>query len=60
MDLSEKELGAFLEDRIVEGILRVRQGSVQVKPGYDGVYGQVNIFGQEIPPVIPSSQLSFF
>lgn len=60
MDLSEEGLRSFMEDRLVEGILRVRQGRIQVKPGYDGVYGQVNIFGNEAPPSRPSSQLPLF
>jgi uncharacterized protein (TIGR00375 family) len=60
MDLAQEELEAFMEDRIVEGILRVRQGLVQVRPGYDGVYGQVKLFGPEVPASKPSSQLSLF
>ena len=60
LDLSEKELRSFMEDRLVEGILRVRQGLIQVRPGYDGVYGQVKIFGNDVPPSKPSSQLNLF
>lgn len=32
---------------IAEGIIRVRQGNVQVEPGYDGVFGKIRIFSQE-------------
>jgi uncharacterized protein (TIGR00375 family) len=60
MDLSEEELRSFMEDRLVDGILRVRKGLIEVKPGYDGVYGQVNIFGKEDTPSRPSSQLALF
>jgi uncharacterized protein (TIGR00375 family) len=60
MDLSEKELRSFMEDRLTEAILRVRKGLIQVKPGYDGVYGQVKIFGQEVPSSKPSPQLKLF
>jgi PHP family Zn ribbon phosphoesterase len=31
----------------VEGILRVREGRVAIKPGYDGMYGEVSIFDNE-------------
>jgi uncharacterized protein (TIGR00375 family) len=60
MDLPTEELSGFMEDRIVQGILRVRQGKVQVHPGYDGVYGKVNLFEPETPELKPNSQLSLF
>ncbi len=60
MDLSEKELRSFMEDRLAEAILMVRKGLIQVTPGYDGVYGQVKIFGQEVPSTKPSPQLKLF
>ena len=60
LDLTEEELRAFMDDRLADGILQVRQGLVQVKPGYDGVYGQVKIFEKEVLPPKPSSQLNLF
>lgn len=45
LDLSEQELTANnVEPIIVEGIKRVRAGELQIKPGYDGTYGEINIF----------------
>ncbi len=44
MDMEENEMAAFIPERILEGILRVRQGRVKIKPGYDGVFGKVDIF----------------
>jgi PHP family Zn ribbon phosphoesterase len=46
LNLSEKELSEITIPEIVEGILRVRQGQVNIQPGYDGVYGTVSVFGQ--------------
>jgi uncharacterized protein (TIGR00375 family) len=46
LDKSAAELTSFMDSRLVEGILRVRQGLVTVYPGYDGVYGRVNLFSE--------------
>ena len=32
---------------VVEAIKRLRQGQVTIKPGYDGVYGEIHIFGDQ-------------
>lgn len=61
LDLPEEALRSFMEDRLVEGIMRVRQGRIGVKPGYDGVYGQVKLFEEDVPPSkSPSPQLNLF
>jgi uncharacterized protein (TIGR00375 family) len=60
MDLSEEKLRSFMDDRLADGILQVRRGLVQVKPGYDGVYGQVKIFKNVSPSPETSSQLNLF
>lgn len=46
LDLPEEEIFRIAEPRVAEAILRVRQGRVQIEPGYDGVYGRVQIFGE--------------
>jgi PHP family Zn ribbon phosphoesterase len=45
--LDPEELKTFVPPRILEGILRVRKGALKIAPGYDGVYGTIEIFGEE-------------
>lgn len=62
------ELGVLIETKkedlekvslseIVEGIIRVRGGKVQIEPGFDGVYGKIKIFGKEEQKGISSQKL---
>ncbi|MDP2709445.1 MAG: endonuclease Q family protein [bacterium] len=46
LDLSLKELAESAEPAVVEGIRRVREGKLIIKPGFDGQYGGVNIFSE--------------
>ena len=40
----QEELKTATLPEIAEGIKRVREGKVQIDPGYDGVYGKVHLF----------------
>ncbi len=46
LDVSEDNLKAKALPEIAQGIIKVRQGKVNLEPGYDGVYGKVHIFSQ--------------
>ncbi len=43
IDVPLEELSKMADLEIAEAIVRVRQGKAQVTPGYDGVYGQLNL-----------------
>ena len=56
----EAALRKGLPPKIAEGVLRVRQGKVNIKAGYDGEYGIVSIFGDEEKTEKSEQQLSLF
>jgi len=43
LNFEEQELRHILPAGIVNGIMHVRNGAVNVTPGYDGVYGRISI-----------------
>lgn len=47
LKIEEERLLKELPKRIAEGIIKVRQGKVNILPGYDGEYGKIEIFGDE-------------
>ena len=47
IDASEEEMSKIVNPRIAEAITRVREGKVDVFPGYDGVYGQLLFFPEQ-------------
>ncbi len=46
IDATEDALNDAVESRVADAILRVRAGSVSVVPGYDGVYGKLDLAGK--------------
>jgi uncharacterized protein (TIGR00375 family) len=44
LNASLEELSQTVEHRIAEAIIKVREEKVKVIPGYDGVYGQLDLF----------------
>ena len=58
LDMSAEDLKANLPERIAKGIINVRDGNVEVVPGYDGEYGEVKILRPE--ETGGEKQLKFF
>jgi uncharacterized protein (TIGR00375 family) len=47
LELSREELLGLAPKKVVDGIMNVREGKVKIKPGFDGVYGEIKIFEEE-------------
>jgi len=56
----KEDLLRGLPGRVAEGILRVRDGKVNIKAGFDGEYGTISIFGEEEKQGKNEQQLSLF
>jgi len=60
MRAPKPDLMKGLPPKVAEGVLRVREGKVDIKAGYDGEYGIISIFGNEEPGKKNEEQLSLF
>ena len=47
LDAKREDIMAASLPEIAEGVIRVREGKVNVSPGYDGEFGKISIFGKE-------------
>jgi uncharacterized protein (TIGR00375 family) len=45
LDVPLDDLARYTRPRVVEGVRRVREGRVLIRPGYDGVFGEIQVFG---------------
>ena len=52
MDAPKDAMAEVADARVADAVLRVREGSVSVVPGYDGVYGKLDL-GAASSPVKP-------
>jgi len=48
LDAPLEEIASASSARIAEAVRCVREGKLFIRPGYDGVYGTVDIFGREM------------
>jgi len=46
LEMSESDLRSYVDPRVGEGIMRVRETRYKILPGYDGIYGQLEIFDE--------------
>lgn len=60
LNATEKDIRDNISERIAEGILRVRKGKVNIRPGFDGEYGKINIFSEEDVKKSTQEQLDLF
>jgi PHP family Zn ribbon phosphoesterase len=58
VQLRQEDLGSFVPPRVLKAILRVQGELVTISPGYDGVYGTIKVFGDELVETSPSLQPS--
>ncbi len=44
LDAPPADVARYAHPRVVDGLRRVRDGRVVIRPGYDGVFGEIHIF----------------
>ncbi len=47
LDLSEEELKNIMPDGLAQGIIKMRNNDIHIKPGFDGQYGEVLVYSEE-------------
>jgi PHP family Zn ribbon phosphoesterase len=62
LEFSKEKLNKKINPKVVEGILKVRSGEVDIFPGYDGEYGKISIIWDKKEEVSQSNtkQLELF
>ncbi|HRY76898.1 MAG TPA: endonuclease Q family protein, partial [Candidatus Paceibacterota bacterium] len=51
LDVDLSEIKAQASAELADGLRRMREGNIYIRPGYDGEYGKVKIFNEEEPKV---------
>lgn len=60
LEAPPEELRSFVPPKILEGIIRMRQGKVSIVPGHDGVYGKITLFPEKKREGEDKEQLNLF
>ncbi len=58
VDVPVEELARATHPKVVEGIRRMREGSVHIEPGFDGEFGRIRLFEEVLdePPALSPAQ----
>ena len=59
LNVSREDLEKVTLPEIAEGIARVREGKVNIEPGFDGVYGKIRIFSKGEQKVVSRQKTLF-
>jgi uncharacterized protein (TIGR00375 family) len=60
LDTSPEELASYVPPRVLDAIVRMRQGKVSIIPGHDGVYGKISLFTEKKEETEAKEQLKLF
>jgi uncharacterized protein (TIGR00375 family) len=60
LDAPPEELQSYVPSKILQAIIRMRQGRVLIVPGHDGVFGKISLFPEESEDEEPTEQLKLF
>lgn len=60
LDAPIQEIAAVADPIVTEGIIRVREGNIHITPGYDGVFGVVEVFTEDERKSFEPSQQGLF
>jgi uncharacterized protein (TIGR00375 family) len=57
LDADLNEIKTQVPAELAEGLRRMREGNIYIRPGYDGEYGKVKIFNEEEPKITREATL---
>jgi uncharacterized protein (TIGR00375 family) len=60
LEATPEELASYVSAKILEAIVRMRQGKVSIIPGHDGVYGKITLFPERKEGEETKEQLKLF
>ena len=60
LDAPPDELQTYVPPKVLEAIVRMRQGKVSIVPGHDGVFGKISLFPEEREGEKTTEQLKLF